>query len=783
MKILLVGNGAREHAMAEAIIGSGAELYSFMKAKNPGIAALSKEFALGDINDGSLVAKWAAERKIDVAVVGPEAPLEKGVSDVLKKNGISCASPSRAAARLEWDKSFTRNLMLNHRIPGCPEFAIFNEKTKSEIESYIRELNNEVAVKPAGLTGGKGVKIAGEHLKNAAESVAYAQEIIREGIGTLKEVVIEEKLIGEEITLQAFVDGRRIAGMPCVQDHKRAFENDFGPNCYSEDTEILTENGWKTFVELQKTERVAIFQPRFRRIRFENPKTIYWKKYNGKMVSFKHREIDLLVTPNHRMLIQPRKGRARLKVIEARNWQGENYILQTGKWIGTTTKFFRIPKSRNRYGVKKKSICIAFEDWMEFLGLFLSEGYAIESGTSHGRVYICQTKNSRNFEKMKKILEKLPFKVTYEKDKFRINSMQLAGCLINFGVSHEKFVPKYVKESKPEMIELFLKAFCLGDGDIHYGKMRFHSASKKLIGDIQELLLKTGRVGVITVDKRKTMINPINKKQYPARPIYSIEIKKRNKTSIRKNNIKWIDYDGYTGCVTVSTGFIVVRRNNRVAICGNTGGMGSYSDSRRTLPFMTEQDYENAVSIMQKVVDALRATNAEYRGALYGQFMLTRDGPKVIEFNARFGDPEAMNVLPVMKTSYAEVLQQIADGKVSNAEFEQKATVCKYLVPEGYPDNPKAKQQIRVNEGEMRKLNARAYYANVSEEDGIVYTSSSRAVGVLGIANSIDEAERIAEAACSKVQGPLFHRKDIGTKRLVQKRIDHMKKLRQLFQH
>lgn len=439
VRVLLVGGGAREHAMAEAITRSGGELYSFMKAKNPGIARLSKEFALGDCNNGALVSKWAKEKNVELAVVGPEEPMQKGVVDALETVGVKCASPCKAAARLEWDKTFARNLLKNNNVPGCPEFAVFNEESKSEIRSFISGLNNEVAVKPSGLTGGKGVKMGVEHLKTVEESVAYALEVIESGIGGLGEVVIEERLKGEEFTLQAFVDGKNVVGMPCVQDHKRAFENDVGPN---------------------------------------------------------------------------------------------------------------------------------------------------------------------------------------------------------------------------------------------------------------------------------------------------------------------------------------------------TGGMGSYSDAGNLLPFMKQSDYDEAVEIMWKTIRALASTGAVYKGSLYGQFMLTRDGPKVIEFNSRFGDPEAMNVLPILKTNYVELLRQMVEGRLSRVEFEKKATVCKYLVPEGYPESPKKNEEVKVDEEAIKKLGARVYYASVSEENGTIFTSSSRAIGVLGMGSSIEEAEKTSEKACAGVKGKLFHRKDIGTRELVEKRVTHLKEVR-----
>jgi len=440
MKVLLVGNGAREHAIAEAIKKSNADLYAYMSKKNPGIASLCKEYEVGDICDPDIVSIWAKSKGVELAIIGPEAPLEAGVVDALEGEGIQVASPCKSAARLETDKSFTRNLMKKYKIPGTPIFKIV--ESPEEVDELIDSLSMEVAVKPAGLTGGKGVKIQGEHLKTKEDVKNYAKEILSKGVGTINKVVIEEKLIGEEFTLQAFVSPDEILGMPMVQDHKRAYDGDVGPN---------------------------------------------------------------------------------------------------------------------------------------------------------------------------------------------------------------------------------------------------------------------------------------------------------------------------------------------------TGGMGSYTGVGYLLPFLTQDDYMFGLKVMKETVKALKKeTGDSYKGPLYGQFIVTQDGPKVIEFNARFGDPEAMNVLSLFEGDFVAVMKAMVNGGLEGApaRFLNKATVCKYLVPAGYPDNPQKGAEIKVDEDEIKRAGARVHYAAVSEENGRILTSGSRAVAVTGVADTIAEAERIAERATRFVKGQLQHRRDIGTEDLIKKRVDHMAQIR-----
>lgn len=208
----------------------------------------------------------------------------------------------------------------------------------------------------------------------------------------------------------------------------------------------------------------------------------------------------------------------------------------------------------------------------------------------------------------------------------------------------------------------------------------------------------------------------------------------------------------------------------------NTGGMGSYSDSDGLLPFVTVDDLYRAREIMKATITALGATETLFKGMLYGQFILTKNGPKVIEFNARFGDPEAMNVLPLLKTDMIDVMSAVVSGTLDelDVEFLKRATVCKYAVPAGYPDEPSKDKEVVV--GDIG--DALLFYSSVYEKDGKVYTTGSRAVAVVGVASSITDAEKIAQNALENITGDLHFRRDIGTPELVQRRVTHMEQIR-----
>ncbi|MDD5100090.1 MAG: phosphoribosylamine--glycine ligase [Syntrophales bacterium] len=223
--VLLVGNGAREHAIAEAILRSkrSPRLYSFMKTNNPGIASLSEAVRLGRYDEPEAVVAFAREMNIDITVIGPEEPLGHGVVDALAAAGISAVGPTRSLARLETSKSFTRNLLKKYGIPGNPRFRNFH--SPDGIEAFLDELDG-IVLKPDGLTGGKGVMVEGDHFQTHGEAMDLCLDILKSHPG----VTVEEKLEGEEFSLQCFCDGQTVVATPPVQDHKRRFVDDRGPN-------------------------------------------------------------------------------------------------------------------------------------------------------------------------------------------------------------------------------------------------------------------------------------------------------------------------------------------------------------------------------------------------------------------------------------------------------------------------------------------------------------------------------------------------------------------------
>ncbi len=228
MKVLVVGGGGREHAIVRSLQRSGSEIYALMGNANPGIRRASKEVLVHDVTDVPTVVAWAEARQVDLAIVGPEAPLAAGIVDALEVAGVPAVGPDREAARLETSKEFTRDLMREHRIPGLIDYWAFDRL--EDFHAWLGDCDIEFVMKPIGLTGGKGVRVWGDHFRTKGEAEAYAKEILSQRIGGQARFLVEEKAVGEEFSLQALCDGTRLLPTPLAQDHKRAYDNDEGPN-------------------------------------------------------------------------------------------------------------------------------------------------------------------------------------------------------------------------------------------------------------------------------------------------------------------------------------------------------------------------------------------------------------------------------------------------------------------------------------------------------------------------------------------------------------------------
>ena len=218
MRILVVGSGAREHAIIKALIRTGTSASDIVCAPgNPGIAKEVEIRGGIDATDRLEVVKVALEERIDLAVIGPEAPLVAGVADALREQGIAVFGPSQDAAQLEGSKQFAKEIMAAADIPtGMARVC----DTLKDVEEAMDLMGAPYVIKADGLAAGKGVLVTGDRIA----ALEHAEQYILDG------VLVEEFLAGQEVSLFFLADGKTVMPLSPAQDYKRAFDNDEGPN-------------------------------------------------------------------------------------------------------------------------------------------------------------------------------------------------------------------------------------------------------------------------------------------------------------------------------------------------------------------------------------------------------------------------------------------------------------------------------------------------------------------------------------------------------------------------
>ena len=342
--------------------------------------------------------------------------------------------------------------------------------------------------------------------------------------------------------------------------------------CYSEDTEVLTEAGWKNYNKVESL-KIAQYNTQNRRVTFLPHNGLYIYNYKGKMFHFKNKRNDILVTPNHTMLLKSEKSN-KFEPIRAEDIK--TYIMKftnSGEFEGGRTKTFILPaikhkqnRKHKKYTKQEKPNKIPFSLWLEFLGYYVTEG-GLQKRASFG----IPQKNGRKAQKIKECLSKLAkyigFTLSETKEgpytRYQITNTQLFDYISeNCGKKHlNKRLPLDLTFLSRKQLRILFDAMMLGDGASD-GKS-FSSTSKELIDQFQSIAFLIGKSASLHVQyKDRYRGNRIK--------MYRVCISDRTQPSMKKNQIKKIKYNGEVFCFATKTGFFVTRRNGKIAIQGNT---------------------------------------------------------------------------------------------------------------------------------------------------------------------------------------------------------------------
>lgn len=356
-------------------------------------------------------------------------------------------------------------------------------------------------------------------------------------------------------------DSRMINQILCVTNDLQAITTHEGHgDCYDDQTEILTDQGWKHFRDLDKTENVATLN-KGGFMEWQRPTDYITKKYSGNMYSVETTQISQMVTPLHKLFVN---GRLR-QPHDIFNKQVR--FKKNCKWKGMEADGMRIVGNR-----LKKNMDIPMDDWLRFLGMYIAEGHTTKRERGRYQVGISQEGEGRKI--VRKILDALPFKYTENKKGFWIYDSRLGKELYSLGKSITKHLPPYAKRLSSRQMCILFDYMMMGDGHVDKTFSNYTTSSKALANDVQELLLKTGRSGNIYVRDfigRKAPHGTTKHLHY----VVSI-INNKNEPMMNKHknedkfSDKWIDYDGMIYCVTVPNHIIYVRRNGKPCWSGNS---------------------------------------------------------------------------------------------------------------------------------------------------------------------------------------------------------------------
>ena len=377
----------------------------------------------------------------------------------------------------------------------------------------------------------------------------------------------------------------------------KIFAIETGLSCYDKKTELLTENGWKKFTEVSYKDKVCTLNSKTGKIEFQKPTKIHNYSYKGKMYRLKTKRVDLLVTPNHNLLVSGCDFRKlpefSLKTAEESFGKSKRFK-KDGNWIGKKSKYFTLPAVNIKHGSRyysglriKKEKKLPIKPWLKFFGFWIAEGWTTEGKNGDYNVCIAN-KNDELLSEMKEILENFGYTVYWDKkinNIVRVRNYQLFNYLKQFGKSSDKFIPLEIKSLSKELLEIFFEYYIKGDGH-RYGRnkkgLSATTISIKLRDDLQDLALRLGMSAYYKLGYKKgTPILSLPKAKAmgyrQSADSWIIYFIRKNLHTILPSIIKkykytesWVDFNNKVYCVTIPNHVVYIRRNGIPVWCGNS---------------------------------------------------------------------------------------------------------------------------------------------------------------------------------------------------------------------
>ncbi|MDE2344424.1 MAG: hypothetical protein KGL63_13740 [Betaproteobacteria bacterium] len=668
MKILVIDGNALALDFCLRAQDEGHEVRWFIRDKEPGIRTVG-DGLVPKTNDWQQWMRWAE------LIFLPDNAVYMRDLEWYRKRGFPIYGPNDETARWELERGTGMDILEKHGIKTIPG-EMFTSYDKAI--DHVRRTKKRFVSKPSG-----DADKALSYVSKGPKDMIFMLEKWKR-LGKMKApFILQEFKPGIEMAVGAWVGPHGFDSPWCENwEFKKLMDGDMGvatgeQGCYSADTEVLTSDGWKFWPDVTMEDELAALVDG--KTVFERPSAVVAYDIDGPMVQWKNRSVDVLVTPNHNMYVAGQSSARRKvpewKFVAAEDCTEAQYMVRrTADWEGDSPETFVCPGNTWHNGVGQRTtpdVEVPFEEWCKFLGIYFAEG-----STSGSQVNIAQA-HPVKYERVKGLLANFPITPVGRTNGLVINCAAVARMVRPFGRSYEKRVPDYILNAKKEHIQLFLDAFCLGDGHVQKnGSRLFYTSNPGLADDLQELMLRVGALGIIKKLKPKTKFGQINGRTiYQRRPAYVVYERARKVSGwLDARDRKIVDYKGKVYCATVSSHVLFVRRNGKPLWCGNT-----------------VLRYDNKSLLADRVLGPLEEAlvDAGYIGYVDVNCIISEDGtPWPLEFTMRPGWP-LFNIQQQLHGSTATWMAESLAGKSVRKNFSTKHLALGVVV--SMPDYPYCK--------------------------------------------------------------------------------------------
>jgi len=562
--------------------------------------------------------------------------------DALRKTGFKVYGASTIADTMELERDFGLDLAdnLGIEVPYSEDFDNFEDAIK-----LVKKRDTAFVFKPEH--NKEGVKT---FVSQSPEQMIKMLEHFKNIWKGKVDFVMQEVMEGSEVSSEVWcIDGLIVPNSyNNTWETKRFLNDDYGPNtgCYSEDTEILTDSGWKHYRNLFIGEKVLTLNPRTGISEYQPIEAIWEYKWEWPLYHFQNKTLDLLVTHDHNMAVYKEGCITTIKADKLIAAKDSRYnFIRKSLWIAEDREYFRLPAYKD-----KPALQISMDNWLAFLGLYIAEGCA-----SGNAVRISQKIHK---PEMETIIKNSMFRYYRIKDGWGISSAQLVAYLSKLGHSHAKYIPREFLMLSSRQLKILFASMMMGDGSIHKnGQRTYYTSSKQLANDVQELLQKIGSEGIIRI--RDRIGCPVNCKTKGVTRYLSYEIiERRKKTSVcRKVKHDLEPYYGNVWCITVPNHTIYVRRNGNAVWCGNCM---SSTVKFNALPELYEQLFNEKTQHWLKL--------QKYNGPIDINCIISDGVPYMLEFTARMGYSAIYALCEGLNMDIGEFFAQCASGQAPDLD-------------------------------------------------------------------------------------------------------------------